>query len=245
MSSKIAKSLRILPVKPPPKRKGKRKRPELNPILPKPPFLVNLISPVKSGGSVFLMNMIFNPNFYKDWFDVIYYFSPSSLTDKSTYPLRTDDDQNIILIYNDLENIDEVLKAIQESQMEEQNRDRQVLIVMDDMLNFLSIKEFSGLCSRYRHKNISIFTKIQLLRKLPPACRANQDAVCIWRIKNNRELAKVEEEFLDHIDGFMGFYKKATKKKYDFLYYNVLENFVFKNFDVKLYDGEARKNKEG
>ena len=95
--------LTILPVKKPKDAVRKNKR-KINPILPQPPFLWSLVANVKSGKSCFIMNLIFRKNFYRGYFDTIYYVSPSVENDDTCWAVRDDEEENII--YGDtLENI--------------------------------------------------------------------------------------------------------------------------------------------
>ena len=72
--------LNILPVKDLP---DDDPRP-LNPILPKPPSLLLMISPIRTGKSTIISNLLLNSNFYgQDFFDETIVFSPTINNDKT------------------------------------------------------------------------------------------------------------------------------------------------------------------
>ena len=78
----------ILPVKPPddlPKEKP------LHPHLPKPPTLLTMISPVKTGKSTIISNLFLNENFYgQDYFDETHILSNTIHNDvTSRYLLKS------------------------------------------------------------------------------------------------------------------------------------------------------------
>ena len=173
--------------------------------------------------------MIFNPAFYKDYFDEIYYISPSCMNDETCWCLRDDTKQDITLIFKDFDTLDDIFLAIQEQQVQrlENLDEKEVLIVLDDCLNYLS-KGFESLTSKFRHYHISIFVSIQNFRKLPITCRYNTTAWCFWNL-NKKERSKVFEEF-ENVDDFERKYEIATKKKYNFLFYDVGEQNLYHNF---------------
>ena len=220
-------TLKILPVKKLKEESISKKT--INKILPQPPFCWNLIASVKSGKTNFIINMIYNSNFYRDYFDEIYWFSPSIMNDKTAWAVRGDED--ITIINDNLEEMDEVLKAIVEQQTEDNSSN--VLLILDDCLNYLG-KGYASLTSKFRHFNISIITSIQNLRKIPITSRYNATAWCIWKLHNTKEISKLDEEF-GNFENFIKHYKEATKEKYSFLYIDVKDMTLRKNFGTILY----------
>ena len=231
------KDLEILQVKSLPEYDTKRFE-KLHKHLLKPPFLGIFNAPVRSGKSTMIMNLIYNKNFYNGLFDKIIYFSPTVRNDKTLQHLSTDEDEHITIIDENLDEVDEVLKAIVADKMdsekdeEEDTRNEQWLVIMDDMLGFIKPKGFvSTFCSKYRHSRVSLIFTTQLFRAIPNIIRANATWYIIWQTNNKKEYAKLEEEFGGIFPNFEKLYDEATNKPYHFLYLD-LRNIKALNNDV-------------
>jgi len=80
-----SEALKILPVQDPPNEKTK----PLNPILPQPPSLLLMISPIRTGKSTLISNLLLNSNFFgQDFFDEVFCISPTIYNDKTSRFLR-------------------------------------------------------------------------------------------------------------------------------------------------------------
>ena len=66
--------------------------------------------------------------------------------------------------------------------------------------------------------------------------RVNSTAVIINEITNLKELEKLEEEILENIPNWRSHYNAATKDKYNFLYFNILEQKLYHNFSKLLWE---------
>lgn len=205
-------SLKILPVK---VKKEKNEFKKLPSILPRPPFLLTVQAPVRSGKSNLIMNMIYR--WYKPVFDEIIFISPTVKNDKTCKMLYNDDD--IIKIDENLEeDLDMILSEIVNQQNETSEDERKhILIILDDCLGFLK-KGLANLCSRYRHYKISLIITSQSFRSIPVITRCNSSHYILFRTNNKKELDKLEEEFSGNFLNFIDLYKEATNEKYSFLY---------------------------
>ena len=231
-------SLEILPVK---KIKDGRPQKKLNPLLPKPPFLWNLVAGVKSGKSVFIVNMIYNKNFYLDHFETIYWISPSVMNDATTWSVREDED---VVIITDLENIDQILLSIVEDQAAE-DEPEDVLIILDDALGYLNQGGgLDKLAAKFRHYRISLFVTIQNFRKIPITARYNATHWSIWHLNSNNELSKLEDEMDSNFPDFRKYYEEATRKKYAFMFISMKDMVIRENFGKILYSKELASEPE-
>lgn len=213
----------------------------INEIVPKPPMILTCVSPAKTGKSTICGNLILR--YYKNCFDRIFVFSPTASTDKTTRSylkaFENDDVETELIVFEDhtdLMNADTYIQEIinDQNKQEQKKRDR-VLIVVDDCVGF-QFKKLNYLCTRYRHLNISIIQNSQNYRRLDPLMRVNSTAIIINEITNMKELGKLEEEILDNIPNWKQHYDYATKEKYNFLYFNILEQKLYKNLSELLWE---------
>ena len=213
----------------------------INDVVPKPPMILTCVSPAKTGKSTICGNLLLR--YYKNCFDSVFLFSPTASTDKTTRSYLKafeNDDVNTELIvfedHSDLLNADTYIQEIIDSQnkQEQSKRDR-VLIVVDDCVGF-QFKKLNYLCTRYRHLNISIIQNSQNYRRLDPLMRVNSTAIIINEISNLKELNKLEEEILDNVPNWKKHYDYATAQRYNFLYFNILEQKLYHNFSTLLWE---------
>jgi AAA+ ATPase superfamily predicted ATPase len=231
----MAATLEILKVKTPDSTGAKFKN--LHKILLKPPFLGVINGSVRTGKSTILMNMIYNKDFYKNMFDKIIFISPTVLNDKTLKHLSEDDD--IVKIYDHLDNIDSILKSIVDTKMENDKDDTTEddwLIILDDMLGYIKPKGYvSYLCTRYRHSKISLIFTTQLFRSIPNGIRTNASFYLIFKTNNQKEYNKYDDEFGNVFPHFKELYNEACEKPYNFLYLDMRDVKAYHNFDQLLY----------
>jgi len=198
----------------------------INDIVPKPPMILTIVSPACTGKSTIAGNLLLR--YYKNCFDRIYLFSPTASTDKTTRSYlkafdNDDIDTELIVFedHSDLMSGDTYIQEIIDDQRKQDQhlRDR-ILILVDDCVGF-KFKKLNYLCTRYRHLNISIIQNSQNYRRLDPLMRVNSTAIIINEITNLKELEKLEEEILENVPNWRGYYNTATKDKYNFLYFNI------------------------
>jgi hypothetical protein len=200
----------------------------------KPPFIGVFNGSVKTGKTTVFMNWIYNKQFYAGRFDKIIYISPTSLNDETLKHLSEDED--IIKINDNLDDLDNILKAIVEDKDDdEETKKEQWLIVLDDMLGYIKARSYcSYLCSRYRHYNISLIFATQNFRSIPNIIRANATFYLIWKTNNKKEYNKYLEEFEGIFEHFEDYYKVATEKPYNFLYLDLRNMEAYHNFENRL-----------
>lgn len=215
--------------------------------LPKPPFLMVLQAPIASGKTTMLVNLLYNPAFYEDKFDSIVIASPTIHNDLN-WNAALKDDRNTILTGDDLDKLDDLIGRIYDLQLnrvqealEEEVHPPHMLLVLDDCLGLLG-KKFASTCTRLRHPRLSVIVSTQNFRSLPVQCRENAQHYVVFSTSNDKELAKITEEF-SGVYGeqkFMECYREATKEKYNFLVMHRMRKQLYKNFDTLLFDANEK-----
>ena len=231
---------KILKVIDPPKEKIK----PLHPHLPQPPALVLMISPIRTGKSTIISNMLLNSEFYgQDYFDEVMVISPTIYNCKTSRFLKKAFD-----CYDEYS--DELIDQLVDKQKGYENpEDRpEVAVVLDDIIGLVRREgRINHLASRFRHYNIKLLLmSSQNYRYVSPIVRSNATNMIIGSpFPNAKELNKIAEEIGDQFggaDNFLGIYRAATPKKYDFLYLDLQSNppIAYKNFDeVIAYGGQG------
>ena len=231
--------LSILPVKPSGNEK-KLKR-EIHPHLPNVATgqLGVLISPVKTGKSTIISNLLLNKNFYADLFDIVYIISNTINNDQTSRFLKTQFPETIWDTYDD--SIIENILDYQTSFPKE--KQPFIAIIMDDFLGIKAKSKIYHLASRFRHYNIGLLLfASQLFRGLPSIIRQNATFAIIGGPNpNQRELLKIAEEFSARYGGdknFVKLYLQATKNRYDFLYLDLQSNpsKAYRTFKELIYE---------
>ena len=121
-------------------------------ILPNVPFLAYVIGAVKSGKSLFMANLFFNPNFpYKDTFDIKILISNTAYNDKVMKPILEQFD----FVFTDYSDhlLDEIIQMV-----EDDDSQSKYLLVLEDIIGNVNVKRtggkvdaLTGLTTRYRH----------------------------------------------------------------------------------------------
>ena len=237
---KFSKVPIILPVIDPPPRVTRMKPP--HPHLPNIEghgggSLLLLISPVRTGKSTLISNILLREDFYdaQERFDQVNIISNTIANDVTSRFLREAFEGNCHDFYSD-----EVINGIVESQKKYDKEDQpEIAIVLDDCLG--SIKQNSminHLASRYRHFNIKllVISSQKFTGAVSPIIRSNATDVIIGSpFPNQKELEHVAEEYGDLFGGsknWLKLYKKCTPNKFDFCYMDLQENppIMYHNF---------------
>ena len=239
--------LTILPVKDEPyiQRGGK----ELSEMLPKPPALLLCISPVKTGKSTILSNLLLRDSMFNGYFTGgIHFISPTINLDKTSRFIRDHPD-----IQTHDEYSDDLINAITDFQLERDD-DLPVAVILDDILGLIDHRSTATkLASRFRHYNIDLlaFSVQKYKGAIPPTIRMNATDVIIGSpFPNQSELEMLSNDFGDLYggkDAFLELYKKACPKRHDFLYLKLGENpaEAYAGFGEKLFPiGESKDNDE-
>ena len=235
----------ILKVIDPPKEKTK----PLHPHLPQPPALLLMISPIRTGKSTIINNMLLNSQFYgQDFFDEVMCISPTIYNDKTSRFLKKAFD-----CYDEYD--DAIIDGLIEKQEGfEDPQDRpDVALILDDVIGVIRREaKVNHLASRFRHYNIKLLLmSCQNYRKVSPIIRSNATNMIIGSpFPNMKELGKIAEEIGDQFSGadnFLKIYYTATPEKYDFLYLDLQSNppLAYRNFDEIIAVGGQHREEGG
>lgn len=200
-----------------------------------------IISPVKTGKSTILSNLLLNPNFYKDQFDLVYIISNTISNDRTSRFLKKEFPETI---FDDLTKIDEIIQNIIDYQDSFPRGQKPfVAVILDDFLGIKKSSKINFLATRARHYNIGLLLfATQLFRGLETTIRQNATFVIVGSPNpNEKELLKIAEEYGDMYGGqkrFLELYKQATPHKYDFLYLDLQSNpsKAYSRFDKLIYE---------
>jgi len=208
--------------------------------LPNTPFCMTIVAPVKSGKSVLIGNILLR--FYPKAWERIIYFSPTADMDKTTKSFlkafEDNEDQEITIFkqHSDLMNIDTYIELITDEQRKMPQEKRQsTLMVFDDCVGY-KMKKLNYLCSRFRHFNITILIATQVYRRLDPIMRVNTSCAIFFKVSNNKEFMKIEEEILENVPNYLEYYNEATSEAFSFLYFNIWEQKLYKGFKTLLWE---------
>ncbi len=214
---------------------------DIHPHLPQPPSLLLIVGSVKQGKSNLLVNLLCNPDMYKDKFDIVKIISNT---------LNADPKGKLLNKYFDCEDHynDEMITDIIESQKKMDDFERgSVAIFLDDILtkDFKKTNAVSFLATRFRHYGIALlgFTT-QSFRAVSGLIRNNATDVIIMKQQNQKELEKITEEYGDMFPNiFMDLYKKAIEDApYSFLYLDMQTNpaTAYIRFETKIAEGDKK-----
>ena len=198
-----------------------------------------LAAPTASGKTMIILNLLLR--YYKDMFARIWFFSPSIKLDPQYAPLRKmlermSNQDNEPLMFEDLEQ--GVLSKILEDQKQicEECRKRkqpipQVCVILDDLADRGDILQkrqgaASGgswlvtLATRGRHMAVTWIVSSQVLNLVGTVIRKNCRAMCVWRLRNHKEIMTLCEELSGIYDQqtLLEMYRAATADPYSFLF---------------------------
>ena len=201
-------------------------------ILPNIPFLAYCIGAVKSGKSLFMANLFFNPNFpYKNTFDVKILISNTAYNDKIMKPIIEQFDF-VFTDYNDAL-LEEII-----SMVESDDSDCKYLLVLEDIIGNVNVKRMggsidalTGLTTKYRHignedkeGKLSIFIISQYFKYLNSIQRLNASAYFLMGNSPEVELKKMSQEmsvFGGSEKEFVGIYNQTKQEPFDFCFLNI------------------------
>tara|TARA_R110000851_G_scaffold202499_1_gene354264 strand:- start:114 stop:806 length:693 start_codon:yes stop_codon:yes gene_type:complete len=204
-----------------------------------------MISPIRTGKSTIISNLLLNSNFFgQDFFDETVVFSPTIHNDKTSRFLR-----KAATCYDTYS--DELLQGIvdDQSSYEDKSMRPSVALILDDIIGVFKGKGgrepmINSLASRFRHYGIDLLLmSSQNYRRVNPVIRSNATHMIIGSpFPNVKELTKIFEEMGDSFGGagnMEAIYRKATPNKYDFLYLDLTENppKAYRNFTEQIATG--------
>ena len=185
-----------------------------------------------SGKSSLIKSLLNNKKLYNKMFHSVYYISPST-----TMHIDLPEDKIITLDEEPLEKIlDKIIKTEQDENEEDENDPHNVLIVLDDSVNWLkksaaATRIFNKLTMNSRHilgkhSSIMVWLVAQRIKAIPYTIRSMANSIFFFSSTNEEKNIMMEE--------FIGLDKKQAKDlmdyifdaKYNFLYIN---NFMDKN----------------
>ena len=242
---------KILPVKPPPNEYVK----PLSPLLPQPPACVLMCSPVRTGKSTIISNLLLNEDFYgQEYFDQVKVISNTINNDVTSRFLK--DAFDVSDTYSDQQIID----IVNHQKSYAKHDQPEIALILDDCLG--SVKRESvvnHLASRFRHYNIKLLLfSTQVFKSCGTVIRQNATNLIVGSpFPNKKELEKIAEEFGDCFGGkdqFLKIYRLATPNRYDFLHcdlqnnpplaYHNMESLVAKGPHIVIGDHGDNQNDE-
>ena len=198
-----------------------------------------LAAPTASGKTMIILNLLLR--YYKDMFARIWMFSPSIKLDPQYEPLRKylekmSDQDKEPLMFEDLHQ--EILGKILDDQRQicEERRKRkqpipQVCVILDDLADRGDILQkrqgaasggswLVSLATRGRHFGCTWIVSSQVLNLIGTVIRKNCRCMCVWRLRNHKEVETLCEELsgVYDKDTLMQLYRTATADPYSFLF---------------------------
>lgn len=230
---------------------------EINEFLPRIPFSLLNCGTRGAGKSVLTLNML---EWYKDYFDKIFIFSPTIELDyKYKITLEKLDIEykvgtNIFFDYEE-----EVFRNIL-NKIKVFNKDKpfsekaKILMIFDDIITLLPKNKkktiFNRLILNNRHYNISTIINSQSFKLLDSNFRKVASQIVLFKTDNTLELDNYIKELSGMLGGgtlaesrrrFFRAFRFATSEPHSFLFINYHHpNVLFKNFDEAI-DLEALK----
>ncbi len=223
-------------------------------ILPNVPFLAYVIGAVKSGKSLFMANLFFNPNFpYKEIFDVKILISNTAYNDKIMKPILEQFD----FVFTDYTDalLEEIIQMV-----EDDDSNSKYLLVLEDIIGNVNVKRaggavdaLTGLTTKYRHignedqeGKISICIISQYFKYLNAIQRINASAYFLMGNSPEIELKKMSQElsvFGGSEKEFINIYKQSKQEPFDFCFLNIQDLTARRNFEEKaLWDTSKKSN---
>jgi len=208
---------------------GVRREEELNRLekddLPEP--LENLLkvgggclmmaAPPGSGKTNFLVNLFYHENLLKDVFKGGTYFVSPTAHNDLTAKVMVD---NFDLVSAEFS--EELIHGIHDMIMDVPKEDREYsVLVLDDVLGLLKMNTFvNNWASRVRHLRNLLILSTQACKSIPPTCRSNISASCIFYQPSSKQLNDLTEmhSMMGGEENFLKAYQEATSQKYGFLW---------------------------
>ncbi len=198
-----------------------------------------LAAPTASGKTMIILNLLLR--YYKDMFARIWMFSPSIKLDPQYAPLRKylekmSDQDKEPLMFEDLDQraLGKLLddqRAICEECRKRKQPIPQVCVILDDLADRGDIltKRQGGssggswlisLATRGRHFGVTWVISSQVLNLVGTVIRKNCRCMCVWRLRNYKEVQTLCEELSGVYDTqtLMDLYRTATEDPYSFMF---------------------------
>ena len=188
--------------------------------------LLLLVSPVRTGKSTLISNLLLNDQFYdaQERFDSTTIISNTIANDVTSRFLRDAFDTHDQYSDSVIDGIVERQKSYDKAEQPE------IGLVLDDCLGSIRREaRINHLCSRFRHYNIKLLIiSSQNFRACSPIIRQNATNVVVGSpFPNQKELGKMAEEYGDCFGGaenWLKIYRMSTPNRYDFLHMDFQSN---------------------
>ena len=201
-----------------------------------------MISPVKTGKSTIINNMLLNDEMFgQDYFDKTYVISNTIANDLTSRFLKDAFDTEDHYDDKFIDNIIEEQKSYKKEDQPE------IALILDDCLGSIKREaKVNHLASRFRHYNIRLllFSTQKFRGAVSPIIRSNATDVIVGSpFPNRTELLAVAEAYSDMFGGvenFLKIYKLSTPNRFDFLYLDLQENppLAYHNFEKVIAIGD-------
>jgi hypothetical protein len=198
-----------------------------------------LAAPTASGKTMIILNLLLR--YYKDMFARIWFFSPSIKLDPQYAPLRkylekmSDQDREPLMFEDlDQQTLGKILheqRLISEECRKRKEKIPQVCVILDDLADRGDILQkrqgaASGgswlvtLATRGRHFGVTWIVSSQVLNLVGTVIRKNCRAMCVWRLRNYKEVETLCEELSGVYDKntLLEMYRAATAEPFSFLF---------------------------
>jgi hypothetical protein len=198
-----------------------------------------LAAPTASGKTMIILNLLLR--YYKDMFARIWFFSPSIKLDPQYAPLRKylekmSDQDREPLMFEDLDQqaLGKILheqRLISEECRKRKEKIPQVCVILDDLADRGDILQkrqgaASGgswlvtLATRGRHFGVTWIVSSQVLNLVGTVIRKNCRCMCVWRLRNHKEVETLCEELSGIYDKntLLEMYRAATAEPFSFLF---------------------------
>jgi len=198
-----------------------------------------LVAPTFSGKSQCIMSIILK--YYRGQFARVWFFSPSTHIDPALKSLRDylekmTDQKVEPLMFEEFDPakvsaICEEQRSIVESCRKRKVKPPNVCLILDDLGDRADIlcsrrggpsggSWLTTLACRSRHLHLSVIVSVQKMNMAGLCLRANMRCMCVWRLRNQKEIDMLAEE----MSGFYpketveAMYQHATAEPYSFLF---------------------------